>query len=61
MNTNVLLWKKHTNIIILIIRGQKKPTIFRETKQWFTFVEGFRQAVLDAIKNVKWVPPQAEN
>ena len=40
---------------------KKKPTILRATKQWFASVERFRQASLDAIKNVKWVPPQAEN
>ncbi|GLJ53792.1 hypothetical protein SUGI_1148040 [Cryptomeria japonica] len=39
----------------------KKPTIFRATEQWFASVGGFRQAVLDAIKNVKWVPSQTEN
>ena len=30
----------------------KKLTIFRAAS-----VKGFRQAILDAIKNVKWVPP----
>ena len=40
---------------------KKKPSIFRATKQWFSLVEGFRQAILDAIKNVKWVPPHAKN
>lgn len=39
----------------------KKPTIFRATEQWFASVEGFRQAVMDAIGHVKWTPPQAEN
>lgn len=39
----------------------KKPTIFRATEQWFASVEGFRQAAMDAIAHVKWVPPQAEN
>ncbi|XP_050217026.1 isoleucine--tRNA ligase, chloroplastic/mitochondrial [Mercurialis annua] len=38
----------------------KKPTIFRATEQWFASVEGFRQAAMDAIGRVKWVPPQAE-
>ncbi|KAH9765819.1 isoleucine--tRNA ligase [Citrus sinensis] len=36
----------------------KKPTIFRATEQWFASVEGFRQAAMDAIGQVKWVPPQ---
>ena len=44
-----------------MIGGKKKPTIFIAMEQWFASIEGFRQAVLDAIKNVKWVPPQAEN
>ncbi|KAK0607427.1 hypothetical protein LWI29_014832 [Acer saccharum] len=39
----------------------KKPTIFRATEQWFASVEGFRQATLDAIDQVKWIPPQAVN
>ncbi|KAK8941569.1 Valine--tRNA ligase [Platanthera guangdongensis] len=39
----------------------KKPTIFRATEQWFASVDGFRQAVMDAINTVNWVPPQAEN
>ncbi|KAG8369963.1 hypothetical protein BUALT_Bualt14G0067800 [Buddleja alternifolia] len=39
----------------------KKPTIFRATEQWFASVEGFRKAVMDAIKQVTWIPPQAEN
>ncbi|WCJ23497.1 Isoleucine--tRNA ligase [Euphorbia peplus] len=39
----------------------KKPTIFRATEQWFASVEGFRQAAMDAISRVKWVPQQAEN
>ncbi|KAJ1407648.1 Zinc finger, FPG/IleRS-type [Sesbania bispinosa] len=39
----------------------KKPTIFRATEQWFASVEGFRQAAMDAIGHVKWVPPQGEN
>lgn len=39
----------------------KKPTIFRATEQWFASVEGFREAALEAIKTVKWIPPQGEN
>ncbi|KAM1191788.1 hypothetical protein ACFX15_011901 [Malus domestica] len=39
----------------------KKPTIFRATEQWFASVEGFREAVMDAIGHVKWIPPKAEN
>ncbi|XP_058000949.1 isoleucine--tRNA ligase, chloroplastic/mitochondrial isoform X2 [Hevea brasiliensis] len=39
----------------------KKPTIFRATEQWFASVDGFRQAAMDAIGHVKWIPSQAEN
>lgn len=39
----------------------KKPTIFRATEQWFASVEGFRQAAMDAINKVTWIPSQAEN
>ncbi|KAL5983785.1 Isoleucine--tRNA ligase, chloroplastic/mitochondrial [Asimina triloba] len=36
----------------------KKPTIFRATEQWFASVEGFRDAAMDAISQVTWVPAQ---
>ena len=36
----------------------KKPTIFRATEQWFALVEGFRQAAMEAIGHVKWIPAQ---
>ena len=39
----------------------KKPTIFRATEQWFASVEGFRDAALEAIKSVTWIPAQGEN
>ncbi|KAK6930167.1 Methionyl/Valyl/Leucyl/Isoleucyl-tRNA synthetase, anticodon-binding [Dillenia turbinata] len=39
----------------------KKPTIFRATEQWFASVEGFRQAAMEAIALVIWIPAQAEN
>ncbi|KAL4642936.1 hypothetical protein ACB092_02G055700 [Castanea dentata] len=39
----------------------KKPTIFRATEQWFASVEGFREATMNAISDVKWIPPQSEN
>jgi isoleucyl-tRNA synthetase len=39
----------------------KKPVIFRATEQWFASVEGFRDAALQAIKTVKWIPEQGEN
>ncbi|GBF33336.1 isoleucyl-tRNA synthetase [Desulfocucumis palustris] len=38
----------------------KKPVFFRATEQWFASVEGFRQAALDAIKEVKWIPAWGE-
>jgi isoleucyl-tRNA synthetase len=39
----------------------KEPTIFRATEQWFASVEGFREAALKAIREVKWIPAQGEN
>ncbi|WMV10287.1 hypothetical protein MTR67_003672 [Solanum verrucosum] len=39
----------------------KKPTIFRATEQWFASVEGFRDAAMDAINQVTWIPSQAVN
>jgi isoleucyl-tRNA synthetase len=39
----------------------KKPVIFRATEQWFASVEGFREAALEAIAQVKWIPAQGEN
>jgi isoleucyl-tRNA synthetase len=39
----------------------KKPTIFRATEQWFASVEGFRDAALQAIAEVQWIPAQGEN
>jgi isoleucyl-tRNA synthetase len=35
-----------------------KPTIFRATEQWFASVDGFRDAAIEAIKQVKWIPPK---
>src|SRR5262249_29113605 len=39
------------------------PVIFRATEQWFIGMErnGFRQAALDAIKRVKWMPTWGED
>lgn len=39
----------------------KKPTIFRATDQWFASVEGFKEAALEAIKTVAWMPAIGEN
>ncbi|MBW4487621.1 MAG: isoleucine--tRNA ligase [Trichocoleus desertorum ATA4-8-CV12] len=39
----------------------KKPTIFRATEQWFASVSGFREAALEAIASVQWIPAQGEN
>ena len=40
----------------------KRPVIFRSTPQWFVAVdhEGLRQAALEAIQEVEWVPPWGE-
>ncbi len=39
----------------------KKPTIFRATEQWFASVKGFKEAALNAISEVTWIPAQGEN
>ena len=39
----------------------KKPTIFRATEQWFASVEGFRDAALEAINAVDWLPASGRN
>ncbi len=38
----------------------KKPIIFRATEQWFASIDGFRQEMLDEIKQVRWVPKWGE-
>lgn len=38
----------------------KNPIIYRATEQWFASVEGFRQAALEAINNVQWIPTWGE-
>ena len=38
----------------------KEPVIYRATAQWFVNVGLFRDKVLEAIKNVKWVPKSGE-
>lgn len=38
----------------------KKPVFFRATEQWFASIDGFRQATLDAIRTVRWVPGWGE-
>lgn len=38
----------------------KKPVIYRATEQWFASIDGFRQQMLDAIKQVKWIPHWGE-
>lgn len=34
----------------------KSPIIFRATEQWFASIDGFRQAALDEIEKVRWIP-----
>jgi isoleucyl-tRNA synthetase len=38
----------------------KKPVIFRATEQWFASIDGFRQELLRAIQDVKWIPKWGE-
>ncbi|MCL2336313.1 MAG: isoleucine--tRNA ligase, partial [Firmicutes bacterium] len=34
----------------------KQPVFFRATEQWFASIDGFRQAALNAIEQVRWIP-----
>jgi isoleucyl-tRNA synthetase len=38
----------------------KKPVIFRATEQWFASIDGFREQMLEQIKQVKWTPHWGE-
>jgi isoleucyl-tRNA synthetase len=38
----------------------KKPVIYRATEQWFASIDGFREQMLEAIKNVQWIPHWGE-
>ncbi|PLT34282.1 isoleucine--tRNA ligase [Bacillus sp. V5-8f] len=38
----------------------KKPTIFRATAQWFASIKDFRQDLLKAVEETKWVPAWGE-
>lgn len=39
----------------------KEPILFRATEQWFCSVDGFKDAAIEAIKNVKWFPGWGED
>jgi isoleucyl-tRNA synthetase len=38
----------------------KKPVIYRATDQWFASIKGFRDEILQAIRDVKWYPSWGE-
>jgi isoleucyl-tRNA synthetase len=38
----------------------KKPVIYRATEQWFASIDGFREQMLNAIKEVEWIPHWGE-
>ncbi|MGD6964974.1 isoleucine--tRNA ligase [Rossellomorea vietnamensis] len=38
----------------------KKPVIFRATPQWFASIDAFREDLLQAVKDTKWVPAWGE-
>ncbi|KIL44814.1 isoleucine--tRNA ligase [Jeotgalibacillus soli] len=38
----------------------KKPIIFRATAQWFASIDKFREDLLEAVKETKWVPAWGE-
>lgn len=39
----------------------KHPILFRATEQWFCSIDNFKEAALEAIKNVKWIPGWGED
>ena len=39
----------------------KSPIIYRATEQWFASVNGFREAALEAIGDVQWIPAWGED
>ncbi len=39
----------------------KNPVIYRATPQWFVKVDKFRDATLEAIKDIKWIPASGES
>ena len=39
----------------------KKPVIFRATPQWFCSISPIREKLLEAVKNVTWVPSWGES
>ena len=39
----------------------RQPVFFRATEQWFASIDGFRQATLDAISKVRWIPAWGED
>ncbi|KUO52463.1 MAG: isoleucine--tRNA ligase [Desulfitibacter sp. BRH_c19] len=38
----------------------KRPVIYRATEQWFASIDGFREAALNAIREVEWIPAWGE-
>ncbi|MEW6182658.1 MAG: isoleucine--tRNA ligase [Bacillota bacterium] len=38
----------------------KNPVFFRATEQWFASIDGFREAALQAIRRVEWIPAWGE-
>ncbi|MBE3596264.1 MAG: isoleucine--tRNA ligase [Hydrogenibacillus sp.] len=38
----------------------KQPVIYRIAEQWFASIDGFRQTMLSAIEDVRWIPPWGE-
>ncbi|WP_227395593.1 isoleucine--tRNA ligase [Jeotgalibacillus aurantiacus] len=38
----------------------KKPVIFRATAQWFASIDNFREELLQAVKDTKWIPAWGE-
>ena len=39
----------------------KEPILFRATEQWFCSIDSFKEAALEAIKGVNWIPKWGED
>ena len=38
----------------------KQPILFRATEQWFCSIDGFREAALSVLPEIKWIPDWGE-
>ncbi len=60
-NSGALIYQNEINHSYPHCWRCKHPVIYRATPQWFVKVDKFRQAAMDAIHEVKWIPASGEN